>query len=260
MRICLRLTAFIEHPHNEQIPSVCCADYQTQLIISPRSYVRKLILFCFTAVNPPLQMSERGPGKRTELRELKKQSTTVTSADHQSSMPRSSTLQRLTGLSNQEDSCRLRTRDETGPSIASRRRHSEDTASQVSVAIVTDQMNTRLRDTADKAEAGRLTIRINKRSVQDNPENVQDPRARGNRGIRTSGHKVEEALSWASPAASISALPSKSSKETGKKSEKYRNERRKQMKRQLRQLRAASEKVTVFCVALLCLPCIHTDR
>lgn len=158
--------------------------------------------------------------------------------------------QRLIGVSSRKDVSKLRSPDEVKPSVSSRR-PIEDTASKVSTAILRDRKNTKVRDIADKTETDRLTIRISRSNVQENTEIVLDPRARGNRGIRTSGHKVEEAALWASPVASMTAVTSKSSKETVRKSDRCRNDRRKQMKRQLRQLLAASDKVTNFCRALL---------
>lgn len=199
-------------------------------------------------MDPPRQVSRRGPGSGPVFRTFKKQPTSASSSGHHSAAPASLQSNRMTTLPScvaefpplsENNNCMPFTMPKPV----------EDVVSLIHLPTKRHRTNQEIGNTVNTKDSNRIALRRN--SVKKDPDEdiILDPRARGNRGIRTSGtHKIEEAAVWASTV-SVKSVHKNASPDCTKdiiadrfkKSSKQKNLRRQQDK--LRRLSAASDKV-----------------
>lgn len=199
-------------------------------------------------MDPPRQVSRRGPGSGPVFRTFKKQPTSASSSSHQSVAPASLQSNRVATLPlcvaevppvSDKGNCMPFTLpkpvDDVAPSIH------QPTKRHRTIPELGSIVNTK--------DSNRIALRRNSIKKDRDEELILDPRARGNRGIRTSGtHKIEEADIWASTvvAKSLQKIASPDCTKDKSAAQRLKKLKQNQVRRQqekLRRLSAASDKV-----------------
>ena len=205
-------------------------------------------------MDPPRQVSRRGPGSGPVFRTFKKQSTSASSSGHHSAAPASLQSNRIATLpscvadvppSSEKGNCV----SFTPPILV------EDVSPFIHLPTKRHRTNPEIGSIVNTKESNRIALRRSSMKKDREEELILDPRARGNRGIRTSGtHKIEEAAVWASTVG-VTSLHKNASPDCTKDSnaERIRKIKRKDLRRQqdkLRRLAAASDKVKPWSIEI----------
>lgn len=198
-------------------------------------------------MDPPRQVSRRGPGSGPVFRTFKKQPTSASSSGHHSAAPASLQSNRMATL----PSCVAEfppLSDNINCMPFTLPKQVDDVVSLIHLPTKRHRTNQEIGSTVNTKDSNRIALRRNSVKKDREEDILLDPRARGNRGIRTSGtHKIEEAAVWASTV-SVKSLHKNASPDCTRdpiadRLKKLGKQKLRRQQDKLRRLSAASDKV-----------------